>query len=358
MQNRFHVTLPMTLSIFMLRLMLLTGVLLSLGFRQAAETVATVNDDPISVTAFQQRVRFARWATAQQLSQIVQTYGEKALTDPSSPYNTQYKLLADLPSFGKQVLDSLITVKLVQQEAARRGISVTDDEVQQQINLFFGYTPDATPVPAAPGQPPLNPTEVADSFQANRDNYFGQAGVTAHMTQADVLATFAEQALQIKLYQALTGDLPAQVEQVKVRHILMGAEDAANGLLAQIKGGANFAELAKANSLDSTSAALGGDLGWSSKGTYVAELDQAIWTAKPGDVLGPIKTKFGFHLVLVEGREMRVLTPADLARAREALYQQLIVQIHASAKIQIVDNWQSFIPEEPTLKDLGLPEIK
>src|SRR5262249_41658974 len=150
---------------------------------------------------------------------------------------------------------------------------------------------------------------------ANRDNYFGQAGVAAKMAQSDIIATFAEQALQVKLYNVLTADVPPQAEQIHVRHILVYTEDRANELLAQLKAGANFADLARANSIDTASAPLGGDLGWASKGVYVAEFENAIWAAQPGQVLGPIKTAFGYHLVQIEGREVRALSQADLARA-------------------------------------------
>jgi len=283
------------------------------------------------------------------------------LTDPNSPFNAQYKLLTDSAGLGQQVLDSLIAIKLVKQEAARRNISVSDDDIQQQIYQFFGYSPDTTPVPAVPGKTPQaapNATDLAQAYEANRDNYFGQAGVAAKMTQADVVSTFAEQALQVKLYNALTANLPAQAEQIHARHILVDTLDKANALLAQIKAGKPFDDLAKANSLDTSSAPQGGDLGWAPRGTYVTEFENAIWNAKPGDILGPIKTQFGYHLIKVEGREVHPLSPADLGRIRDTAYQQWLQQARSDAAIMIAKTWQTFIPADPTLKDLGLPELK
>jgi parvulin-like peptidyl-prolyl isomerase len=345
----------------LLRFLGLLLVLLTMGAAQATDTLATVNGDPISVTMFQQRVRFSRWTSAQQLIQIKQSYGDKMLTDPASPFNSQYVILTVPSAFGKQVLDALIAVKLVRQEAARRGIAITDADVQQQIYAFFGYTPDATPMPAVHGQTPQtmpDPTELADAFATNRDNYFGQAGVAAKMAQSDIIETFAEQALQVKLYNALTGDVPPQAEQIHVRHILVYTEDKANELLAQIKAGASFTELATANSIDTGSAPQGGDLGWASKDVYVPEFETAIWAAQPGQVIGPIKTAFGYHLVLIEGRAVRALSLADLARARESAYKTWLQKARSSATIGIVDNWQTFIPSDPTLAELGLPDVK
>lgn len=338
-------------SISVKSLFVLFAASLTLGFTQVSDTIATVNGTPISKLAFEQRVRFTRWTLGQQLLQIAQQYGDKTLTDPNSPYNAQYKLLTDSHALGQQVLDSLVTVQLVNQEAAKRGISVTDDEVQQQVAAYFGYT-----LPPPPQDPAAEPTpdQAQLDYEATRDNYFGQVGVAAKMQQSDVLATFAEQALQIKVFQAVTGDVPTQAEQMHVRHILVDSEDKANALRAQVKDEASFGELAKANSLDPVTAIQGGDLGWASKGAYLPEFEDAIWNAKPGDLLGPIKTKSGYDLILVLGREVRQLSASDLARARSIQYQQWVQQSRKTASVQIVSNWAEFVPPDPTLKDMGL----
>src|SRR5205814_2022574 len=128
---------------------------------------------------------------------------------------------------------------------------------------------------------------------------FGQAGVAAKMTQNDVLATFAEQALQIKVFQTIAGDVPTQAEQMRVRHILVSDEAKAKALMTQIKDEASFIEVARANSIDPLTAVNGGDLDWQPHGTYVAEVETAIWKAVPGQLLGPIKTPSGYDLILV-----------------------------------------------------------
>jgi parvulin-like peptidyl-prolyl isomerase len=325
---------------------------------QTTDTIATVNNMPISVAQFQQRVRFARWSTAQQLLQIVQQVGEAALTDPQSPYYAQLKTLADNAAFGQQVLDGLITIKLVQQEADKRGITVSDEETQQQVYAFFGYNRNAEPQQPVAGLPtPPDPTQIAATFAEHRDNYFGQAGSIAQMGQPEVLATFTEQVLQVKVYQAVTGNVPTEAEQVKVRHILADTKANANAWLALIQGGAKFEEVAQTYSIDSTSAALGGDLGWSPKDTYLSEIDTAIWSAPIGQVIGPIKSAFGYHLLLVEAHQVRVFSDDALARVRERYYQYWLGSARSAAAIQIVDKWQQFIPADPQLTELGLPTV-
>jgi peptidyl-prolyl cis-trans isomerase C len=101
-------------------------------------------------------------------------------------------------------------------------------------------------------------------------------------------------------------------EQVRVRHILIavakdGSDDAqakakAEELLDELHKGADFEKLAMANSADKSSAVRGGDLGFFARGKMVPAFDEAAFgLKKPGDLAGPIKTQFGYHILeLVE----------------------------------------------------------
>src|ERR1019366_4014068 len=98
-------------------------------------------------------------------------------------------------------------------------------------------------------------------------------------------------------------------ERVKARHILLktqgkpAREEAAikakgENLLKQLKGGADFAKLAKENSEDPSSGANGGDLGdWITHGQMVPEFDKAIFSLKVGETSDLVKTMYGFHIV-------------------------------------------------------------
>lgn len=86
------------------------------------------------------------------------------------------------------------------------------------------------------------------------------------------------------------------------RHILVSSEDKANDLKGQIEAGADFAELAKANST-CPSSRQGGDLGSFGPGQMVPEFDSVVFSAPVGTVQGPVKTQFGFHLLEVTSRQ-------------------------------------------------------
>jgi len=106
----------------------------------------------------------------------------------------------------------------------------------------------------------------------------------------------------------------ASPEEVKARHILVRpegqGEDAwekararAEAILAKAKApGADFAALAREYSEDPGSKESGGDLGWFSRGRMVKEFEEAVFAAKPGVVTEPVRSQFGYHIILVEGK--------------------------------------------------------
>lgn len=102
----------------------------------------------------------------------------------------------------------------------------------------------------------------------------------------------------------------------RASHILVDDQAKANDLLSQLKNGGNFEMLARENSKDG-SAQQGGDLGWSLSSKYVAEFKAAIDSAPVGQVVGPVKTQFGYHLIKVVARDNQEIQIADLTRSVE-----------------------------------------
>jgi len=89
--------------------------------------------------------------------------------------------------------------------------------------------------------------------------------------------------------------------EYRARHILVEKEDEAKALIAQIKGGASFEELAKKNSKDPGSGAQGGDLDFAKADSYVPEFGQALTKLKKGEMTAvPVKTQFGWHIIKLE----------------------------------------------------------
>ena len=106
----------------------------------------------------------------------------------------------------------------------------------------------------------------------------------------------AEARAEYDKIKAANGD-----KEYRARHILVEKEDEAKALIAQIKGGAKFEDLAKKNSKDPGSAENGGDLDWANPGNYLPEFSQALTKLEKGQMTdAPVKSQFGFHIIKLE----------------------------------------------------------
>lgn len=178
--------------------------------------------------------------------------------------------------------------------------------------------------PQQPGQPPMTRTpeleqKVKDEIVL-REIYIQEAERLGLQRSADY-KTQMEFARQSILIRALftdaekklgTTDAEARAEydrikaangdkEYRARHILVEKEEDAKALIAQIKGGAKFEDLAKKNSKDPGSAENGGDLDWANPGNYVPEFSAAMTKLQKGQVTDtPVKSQFGFHIIKLE----------------------------------------------------------
>jgi len=100
--------------------------------------------------------------------------------------------------------------------------------------------------------------------------------------------------------------------EYRARHILVEKEDEAKALIAQIKGGASFEELAKKNSKDPGSGANGGDLDFAAASSYVAEFSAAMTKLKKGEMTQePVKSQFGYHIIRLDDTREAQFPPFD-----------------------------------------------
>ncbi|HVN49502.1 MAG TPA: peptidylprolyl isomerase [Bacteroidota bacterium] len=120
-------------------------------------------------------------------------------------------------------------------------------------------------------------------------------------------------------------------EYIHASHILLnfvpGADSGkvlqrAKDLFKQARSGADFATLARENSQDG-SAMKGGDLGWNKKGAWVKPFEEAAFKAHIGEVVGPVRTQFGWHIIKVTGRDKREVKIADLVMKVRASSQSV-----------------------------------
>ena len=130
-------------------------------------------------------------------------------------------------------------------------------------------------------------------------------------------------------------------KEYRARHILVEKEDQAKALIAQLKKGAKFEDLAKKNSKDPGSGANGGDLDWANASIYVKEFSDALTALSKGKTTdAPVKTQFGYHIIRLEDVREAQLPKYDDVKPQIAqqLQQQKIAKfqedLRAKAKVE------------------------
>lgn len=185
---------------------------------------------------------------------------------------------------------------------------------------------------AAQGQqlPPDLDQRVRDKLVM--DEIFTQEAEKRGLASTPEYKAQMEQARQAVLTQALlaefvksrpVADADVKVEyekfkaqsagtEYRARHILVEKEDEAKALIAQIKAGASFEELAKKNSKDAGSGANGGDLDFAAASSYVPEFSQAMMKLKKGETTQEaVKTQFGYHIIRLDDTRESQFPPFD-----------------------------------------------
>ncbi len=129
---------------------------------------------------------------------------------------------------------------------------------------------------------------------------------------------------QTTLDEFLAGDTEmTEVTMQCGRHILVTTEAEATDLMSQLEGGADFGELAGEFSTDPGSGANGGDLGCSDAAAYVPEFGAAMETAEIDELVGPVETEFGFHIITVYERTTEMVAP-DTGLAMQNLITEIV----------------------------------
>jgi len=148
-------------------------------------------------------------------------------------------------------------------------------------------------------------------------------------------------------------------EQIRASHILVKDEKTAQDILAQLKKGASFEDLARKYSADA-SAAKGGDLGWFAKGAMVPDFEKVAFSLKEGQLSDVVKTPYGYHIIKVTGKRPagtrsfeevkdQIRTAMLPARQQEIL-QQLKDSLKKNAKISIKEDALNEVGGKPADK--------
>lgn len=170
---------------------------------------------------------------------------------------------------------------------------------------------------------------IADTVSASAETDPARVRLILENQRLDILSRAAidkvtevdpDEAELQKLYQADYGDLPTKVEY-NASHILVETLEAAQAIVTDLEGGADFAEVAKEKSTG-PSGPNGGALGWFGPGAMVPPFDAAVQAMEVGAISEPVETQFGWHVILLN--ESRDVPPPSLDDVREELTAKLM----------------------------------
>ena len=366
--------------------------------------VAVVNGVEITTGDYQDRVRLDRYLLEEQYQQLQQqqavAMGQADNEDLAEFLATQYQqminqVLQERSIIDRQTVNTMIDDRLVEAEAAQRGLTVTDEEVTEFINRFMAgrlggltdraasatstaraeasataaiwtptptltpsptltFTEEITPTPTPADTPTPAPTPTlnvigADALGAEYQNWLNILDGNVGISEAEYRQIARTLVLRDKLRQALAEEVPQRAEQVRARHILVETEEEANEVMDRLEAGEDFADLAAELSLDTASAVDGGDLGFTPRGRFVDAFDEAVFSVPVGEISDPVQTQFGWHIFEVMEREERDLSAGDYRQAQQLALSNWLEEARLQATIE--DYWTvDKAPADPFLE--------
>lgn len=238
------------------------------------------------------------------------------------------EIRAQLEGLKVDYLEQRVTEIALLQEAEERGIAVTDEEVEDRIAQLRASLAEGEELGGVLEQAGFRDEQQLRELLTETEliqRTVTQIGEQIEVSDAEIASFYSE-----------NPTLFEQPEQVCARHILVEELDTANELLGELEGGADFAETAAEHSTDPGSGARGGDLGCFPRGRMVQPFEEAAFSAPLNEVVGPVESQFGQHLILVYDRQEAGQVP--LAQVEPQIANQLRQQKLNDAIEQVVED--------------------
>lgn len=201
---------------------------------------------------------------------------------------------------GEQVLNALISEKIINIEAKKQNIEVSEKDIQDKIDKI---------VENYGGEEEFN--QAIAYYGYTVENLKKDIGTNIKIKKLlEPKISISEE--EMKNYFEENKETFNQKEEVRARHILVETEEAAKEVLEKLEAGGDFSELAKEYSLDESNKGKGGELGFFGRGQMVAEFEDTAFSLKVNEISEPVKTDYGYHIIEVEEKK----------EAKEANYEE------------------------------------
>ncbi|MDX9872675.1 MAG: peptidylprolyl isomerase [Clostridia bacterium] len=191
---------------------------------------------------------------------------------------------------GVQALDMLIVNEIAEQEAAKKKITVSEEEISKEVEELYGIYGGEAAVVAELEKSGLTMEDLRNDVMVN---------LKLKKLLAERIEIPEEEMLN---YFEENKDLFAQEEKVKASHILVDTLEKANEVKDKLNAGQHFTDLVNEYSTDEATKATGGDLGYFTRGMMTQAFEEAAFSMEIGEISDPISTEFGYHVILVEDK--------------------------------------------------------
>ena len=225
---------------------------------------------------------------------------------------------ATVQGYAKDGLESLIDLELLYQESQKKGVVVSDAALDDEIKRTKSHFKSAKEFEQALKAKGLTEAELRrDTLKTMAVNRFLEGGVWKEIQiSPDEIRDFYEHQKDEFRHPA---DIRASHILIRVPEKATGAQRVqakADDLLAKLKAGADFAQLARENSDDPGTASRGGDLGYFTKGDMEEEFEKQAMALGRGQISGIISTPYGFHIIKVTDKREAGVEPLDAVQDR------------------------------------------
>lgn len=350
---------------------LVYGYLAEVVFK-AREPVATVNGVTISTADFEARVRYQRLMLQRQREFYTDQRMSLDPTDPTAASLLEYlneqirQLDTQLSSpyaalLGKDVLDAMIQEELIRQESARRGITVSQEEIERAIEEQFGYDRDAvaallTPTPPITSETPLTTTPAAtplprEEFENRYRDFVNSVLKASGLGEAKFRRMVETSLLYEKLQAAMAAELPTTVEQIQIRYMSFSTQEEAAQVGARLDKGEKWDDITAELQADGASGAYVSDSQWVTRGFMTDQFGEEITaqileTPLQGYTQPLTATAIGrWYIIQVLDRQERELDTFMRSYEEQRAFQEwLNAQM---ANVQYSDNWMEKVPTTP-----------
>ncbi len=334
----------------------------------AAEEAPIASVDGVAITSDQVKelAVFNRYQYISQYQQYAQMYQMYGL--PLDTLNEQMESTlseAGKEAFAEEVIDQLVYDKILESEAEKIGIELDDAAIVAKLKEMFGYedpVSDGSENPLGLQSYDFDVSDLDDDTDRNAEfkayvEYVSSMGYDGALTY-DFLYNYAKHILlEDALFAKAIEDRVFEAEMVNANHILVETEEQAQEIIKQLNDGADWKELAAANSLDTSNKDNSGALGWFSRGQMVQEFEDAAFALEPGEISEPIHTNYGYHIIQSLGKENRELTGDALTAAQDEAYSEWATEIRRRHEIEThPENALADMPTEPVFEPIIVEE--